>query len=138
MDPWATGIFSITLLEDDLEKASAFYQQVFDLPVVEQDRRFALFRLGDIWLQLLQAPAGSGAAESGSMVIPAEQAPVKIAILVDDVDARCAELQRRGVVLRDGPTNRPWGMREGIFADPGGHVWSVSQDLPDAEPQADR
>ncbi|MGH3402377.1 MAG: hypothetical protein ACRDRJ_07680 [Streptosporangiaceae bacterium] len=29
-----------------------------------------------------------------------------------------------------GPADRPWGMRTVTFADPGGHIWEIAQELP--------
>jgi uncharacterized glyoxalase superfamily protein PhnB len=50
-------------------------------------------------------------------------------IHVDDVDAMCAELTAHGVVLLNGPMNRPWGVRTASFIDPGGHIWEIAKDL---------
>jgi lactoylglutathione lyase len=44
----------------------------------------------------------------------------------------CAELAAAGVALLNGPVNRPWGVRTASFADPGGHIWAIAQDLPSA------
>ena len=48
-------------------------------------------------------------------------------IQVDDVDAMCAELTARGVVLLNGPMDRPWGIRTASFRDPGGHIWEIAR-----------
>lgn len=50
-------------------------------------------------------------------------------IRIDDVDAVCVELNARGVTLLNGPMNRPWGVRTASFADPGGHIWEIAQQL---------
>ena len=42
----------------------------------------------------------------------------------------CAELAGRGVSLLSGPADRPWGMRTVTFADPGGHIWEIAQEIP--------
>ena len=36
---------------------------------------------------------------------------------------------RRDDALR-GPADRPWGMRTVTFADPGGHIWEIAQEIP--------
>jgi uncharacterized glyoxalase superfamily protein PhnB len=46
---------------------------------------------------------------------------------VDDVDAMCEELRRRGATILNGPTERPWGIRTASFRDPGGHIWEVAK-----------
>jgi lactoylglutathione lyase len=32
-----------------------------------------------------------------------------------------------------GPADRDWGMRTATFADPGGHIWEIAQELPPAD-----
>jgi uncharacterized glyoxalase superfamily protein PhnB len=51
------------------------------------------------------------------------------AIIVDDVDAACAELEHEGVRLLNGPQDRPWGMRTANFQDPDGYVWEIATEL---------
>ena len=56
----------------------------------------------------------------------------QLTIGVDDVDAVCAELAQRGVTLLNGPMDRPWGIRTASFTDPGGHIWEIAHNLPQA------
>lgn len=51
---------------------------------------------------------------------------------MDDADAVCAELEKRGVTLLNGPIDREWGKRTANFTDPGGHIWEIAQDIPQA------
>ena len=69
----------------------------------------------------LIAPAAVARPDAGSRSV--------LAVFVDDVDAACAELAERGVVLLNGPVDRPWGMRNACFTDPAGHVLELAQDL---------
>ena len=51
-------------------------------------------------------------------------------IWVDDADAVCAELAKRGVALLNGP----YGPASGVYAprrslDPDGHAWEVAEQL---------
>ena len=48
-----------------------------------------------------------------------------LTVEVDDVDAKCAELQELGVSLLNGPMDRPWGVRTASFRDPAGHIWEI-------------
>ena len=67
-----------------------------------------------------------------SLIQPAVVAPkssgsrFQFTIGVDDVDATCEELQRRGVTLLNGPMDRPWGIRTASFLDPAGHIWEIA------------
>jgi uncharacterized glyoxalase superfamily protein PhnB len=51
----------------------------------------------------------------------------QLTVDVEDVDATCAELKRRGVQLLNGPMDRPWGIRTATFRDPAGHVWEIAK-----------
>lgn len=44
-----------------------------------------------------------------------------ISIFVQDVDALHEDYKRRGVLIRQAPTNLPWGLREMNVEDPDGH-----------------
>ena len=127
MRPWPTGIFAVTLFVEDLAAAKEFYQKVFGLPVDYADASSAVFKFGDTLINLLQTTAA-----------PELVAPAKVAdrdaghrfvftIMVDDVDALCAELTARGVQLLNGPIDRPWGIRTASFVDPGGHIWEIAK-----------
>jgi lactoylglutathione lyase len=57
-------------------------------------------------------------------------ASFQLAIFVDDADALCTDLAKRGVSIIHGPINRPWGVRNAAFRDPDGHIWAFSSDIP--------
>ena len=44
-----------------------------------------------------------------------------ISIFVQDVDALYEDYKRNGAVIRQAPTNLPWGLREMNVEDPDGH-----------------
>ncbi len=125
--PWPRGISAITLFVEDLAAAKQFYQKTFGLPVVYEDDNSAVFKFGDTLINLLKiteadeliTPAKVASREAGSRLV--------FTITVDDVDALCAELTARGVVLLNGPMDRPWGIRTASFSDPGGHIWEIAQ-----------
>jgi lactoylglutathione lyase len=70
--------------------------------------------------------------KSGAVAGPEAGWLSQLTIWVDDADAACADLARRGVALLNGPMDREWGMRTAAFADPGGHIWEIAQELPAA------
>ena len=121
-----SGIGAITLFVEDVPAARVFYGTVFALPVHYQDDVSVVFKFGDTLVNLLQsteaneliAPAAVGGPGSGSRF--------QLTINVDDVDAVCAELERRGVTLLNGPLDRPWGVRTAAFRDPAGHIWEIA------------
>lgn len=125
-------IETITLFVEDLPPTKKFYQDVFGLEVVFEDEVSAVVKFGDLMINLLQAaeadeliePARVAGRDSGSRVL--------LTIAVEDAHAVCAELQRHGVTLLNGPIDRPWGRRTAAFADPAGNIWEIAQELPGA------
>jgi catechol 2,3-dioxygenase-like lactoylglutathione lyase family enzyme len=124
---WPSRISAITLFVEDLAAAKEFYGRVFGLPVVFEDDDSVVFKLGNTLVNLLKTTA------AGELIEPAAVAPreagsrLQLTIEVDDVDAMCAELTARGVVLLNGPMNRPWGVRTASFKDPAGHIWEIAK-----------
>ncbi len=121
------GLGAITLFVEDLETSKRFYTEVFGLDVVFEDAESVVFDFGNTLVNLLQAaaadeliaPATVGPADAGSRL--------QLTITVEDVDAVCAELTRRGVQLLNGPVDRPWGVRTASFRDPSGHIWEIAK-----------
>jgi lactoylglutathione lyase len=124
--PWPRAITAITLFVEDLAAAKQYYLDTFRLPVHYEDANSAVFNFGNTLINLLKlteadeliAPAKVAGREAGSRVV--------FTIEVEDVDALCAELTARGVVLLNGPMDRPWGIRTASFSDPGGHIWEIA------------
>jgi catechol 2,3-dioxygenase-like lactoylglutathione lyase family enzyme len=133
MTDWQKEIGAITLFVEDLDRAKVFYEKAFDLQPVFGDETDTMFRLENTLLFLTKsseaprmiAPATVGKAGNGPRHV--------FAIIVDDVDAVCAELTGKGVALINGPQDRPWGMRTANFQDPDGYVWEIATELPDAQ-----
>ena len=126
MSRWQKKIGAITLFVEDPERSKAFYREVFDLEPMMEDETGAGFQLEDTFLFLTrssQAPALIAPAVAGR---PGNGPRHVFAIVVDDVDAVCAELTGKGVALLNGPQDRPWGVRTAAFADPAGHVWELA------------
>jgi catechol 2,3-dioxygenase-like lactoylglutathione lyase family enzyme len=124
---WPRAIFAITLFTEDLEKSKEFYQRAFGLPIDYQDPNSAVFKFGDLLINLLRiteadalvAPARVAGRDAGARFV--------FTIPVDDVDAMAAELSRRGVKLLNGPMDRPWGIRTASFMDPAGYIWEIAK-----------
>jgi catechol 2,3-dioxygenase-like lactoylglutathione lyase family enzyme len=134
MTKWAKEIGAITLFVEDLDGSTAFYQDIFDLEPDFSDDTACMFRLVNTLLFLTRsseapnmiAPAVAGAPGNGPRHV--------FAIIVDDVDAVCAEITGKGVALLNGPDDRSWGMRTANFQDPDGYVWEIATEMPDQQP----
>ncbi len=126
MSSWPGAISAITLFVDDLEVSKQFYRDVFDSELKFEDEDSAVFAFGGTLVNLLRTSAAE------ELIGPATVAPrdagsrLQFTLDVDDVDAMCTELERRGVRLINGPMDRPWGVRTACFADPGGHIWEIA------------
>ena len=57
MAVWEKQIGAINLIVGDLERSSAFYRQVFGLPVQHEDEDTAMFRFKDTYVFLQRGPA---------------------------------------------------------------------------------
>ena len=121
-----SGIAAITLFVEDLDEAKLFYQDVFGLVVVFEDANSAVFRFGETLVNLLTITAAPGLIAPAAVASPDDGSRFQFTIAVDDVDATCEELARRGVRLLNGPMDRPWGVRTASFTDPGGHIWEIA------------
>ena len=126
MGSWASALWAITLFEEDLPAAKRFYEEVFGLPAVFADDSSAVFRFGETLVNLLDVTGAPELVAPAPVAAPDGGVRAQLTLQVDDVDARCAYLQARGVVLLNGPVDRPWGPRTASFQDPGGHVWEIS------------
>jgi catechol 2,3-dioxygenase-like lactoylglutathione lyase family enzyme len=127
------SVGAITLFVEDPQKSKAFYQAVFDVPVIYEDENSAVFRFENMIVNLLDTSAAHDLIAPGTVAPQEAGSRFQFSIWVDDADAACAALATRGVTLLNGPTNREWGMRTACFADPDGHIWEIAQQLPEAE-----
>jgi lactoylglutathione lyase len=121
------GIGAITLFVEDLAAARQFYIDVFELPVMFEDDDSVVFDFGNTIVNLLKATAAPELVEPARVAPREAGSRFQLTLNVDDVDAMCAELARRGVTLLNGPMDRPWGVRTASFADPGGHIWEIAK-----------
>jgi lactoylglutathione lyase len=126
----STNIHAITLFTENLEESKAFYGTVLGLPLIFEDPNSAVFQFDNTMINLLKIQAAHELIAPGQVAGPGAGARAQFTIGVDDVDAVCAELTKRGVTLLNGPMDRPWGIRTACFADPSGHIWEIAADLP--------
>ena len=124
---WPKAIFAITLFTEDLEQTKAFYQKVFGLPIDFEDPNSAVFKFGGTLINLLRITEANELIEPAKVANRDSGSRFVFTILVEDVDAMCAELVSRGVELLNGPMDRPWGIRTASFTDPAGYIWEIAK-----------
>lgn len=119
----------VNLFVEDLPAAKTFYADVLGLEFAFGDEYASAYSLGGTLINLLTIDAAK------KQIAPATVAPadsgvrVQFAVVVDDIDARCAELEAKGVSVINGPIDQPWGMRTACFTDPAGHLWEYAQPI---------
>ena len=58
-----------------------------------------------------------------------------ILVFVDDVDEHFRRSREAGATIMSEPQDKPWGLRQYLAEDPGGHRWEFSQHLRDVQPE---
>lgn len=117
----------VTLFVRDLAACRDFYSRVFGVEIVYADRVSAVFGFSGTMVNLLAE------SEAPTLISPLPVEPgtprMLLTIKVEDVDAECRRLKELGIVLLNGPVDRPWGRRTAAFADPAGNVWEIAQEI---------
>jgi catechol 2,3-dioxygenase-like lactoylglutathione lyase family enzyme len=127
MSDWPGGVAAITLFVADVTVSRDWYARTFAQSAVFEDANSAVFRFGDTMVNLLQRDRADELVTPHPVAAPRAGAGQLFTLSVDDVDATCAELATRGVVLLNGPMDRPWGIRTAAFQDLDGYVWEVAR-----------
>ena len=127
MTPSLKHISAMSLFVEDLHAAKTFYQLVFGVAVLFEDESSVALRFDNLIVNLLRVESAQEIVEPGIVAARDAGSRFQVSIWVEDVNAVCAELQRRGVSVLNGPITRPWGMRTANFVDPAGHSWEVGQ-----------
>jgi len=126
------SVGAITLFVENPQRSKSFYEDVFGLSAIHEDDDAAAFSFGNTIVNLLALPAARELIDPGAVASRESGSRFQLTIWVDDADAVCEELARRGVELLNGPMNREWGMRTASFTDPDGHIWEIAEKLPEA------
>ena len=120
-------ISAISLFVEDLQTSKAFYQRVFDAPIVHEDSTSVAMRFDNhLIVNLLHVDAAPD-SHPGKVAGRDAGSRCQFSVWVKDVDAVCAELERCVVAILRGPIDQPWGMRAASFIDPAGHSWEIAQ-----------
>lgn len=123
---------AITLFVEDQQRSKEFYERVFEVAAADEEEGTVIFKFDNFFLRLLtRGEAEKEMLGQVSLADSGSGASFQLAAFVDDVDALCAELSKRGVSIIYGPVDRPWGVRNAAFRDPDGHIWAFSADIPE-------
>jgi catechol 2,3-dioxygenase-like lactoylglutathione lyase family enzyme len=123
------AVGAITLFVEDRDRARVFYQRAFGAPPVYEDGNSAVFKLENMVVNLLVRQEAHDLIHPAPVAAPDAGSRFQLTVWVDDTDATCSELSRRGIELLNGPIDRHWGLRTAAFADPDGHIWEVAAEI---------
>jgi lactoylglutathione lyase len=123
------NVGAITLFVDDPQRSKAFYQEVFDVPVLFEDANSAVLKFDNTIINLLARREGLELIAPAPVASPDAGSHFQFSIWVDDTNAVIEQLATHGVALLNGPFDRSWGMRTATFTDPDGYVWEIAQEL---------
>ena len=97
------SIGAITLFIEDRARSKAFYETVFDVPLLNEDEDSVAFTFEHLVVNLLVDRAAPDLIGPARVATRQAGARFQLTIWVDDTDAVCAELASRGVALLNGP-----------------------------------
>jgi catechol 2,3-dioxygenase-like lactoylglutathione lyase family enzyme len=123
------SVGAITLFVDDPQRSKSFYEDTFDLSPIYEDEDSTVFGFENLIVNLLKMPAARDLIDPGFVADAEAGSRFQLTVWVDDADAVCADLTKRGVKLLNGPVDREWGVRTASFTDPDGHIWEIAQKL---------
>jgi uncharacterized glyoxalase superfamily protein PhnB len=89
-------------------------------------------RIGDHRIQLVY---GDGAVVVNQTADDGGGGPLhSLLVRVEDADRHREQAERAGARILNPPTDYPYGERQYTAEDPGGHRWTFSQSIADADP----
>ena len=99
----------ITLFVDDIDDARSFYQAIFTPEIVYEDEVSTVLKFAGTLVNLLKSTEAPGLVAPSTVAQSSSRARILLTIKVDDTDAACTALRRRGVTLLNGPGRSPLG-----------------------------
>ena len=120
---------AITMFVEDPKRSKEFYHSVFNVAAIYEDDTWLAFGFENMIVNLITMPSAHELIDPGVVAGKDAGSRFQLTVDVDDVDGVCGQLAALGVVLLNGPMNRPWGIRTASFADPDGHIWEVAQEI---------
>lgn len=106
----------------DVERGLGFYRELLGFRLIE-DFKYE----GKSVYARLRAPAGNGtiALHQASPGAPLASEGVRLYFEVEELDAFCDKLKKKGFYLTQLPRMMPWGWRHAYLNDPDGHEISL-------------
>src|ERR671918_673177 len=100
---WAKRVFAITLFTDDIAESKAFYNDVFEMPILNEDDHSVAYGFPGLVVNLLSAASAPELIEPAQIGMKGTPARILLTVEVDDADAVCERLRAKGVDFLNGP-----------------------------------
>jgi catechol 2,3-dioxygenase-like lactoylglutathione lyase family enzyme len=127
--PKLDRVLETALYVDDLDRAAAFYTELFDLSSLYADERLRAFAVGNSVLLLFRRGASLRTTTMPGGTIPPHDGsgPLHVAFAIgrDELAPWEERLRGRGIPI-DGRTDWPRGGRSIYFRDPDGHLLELA------------
>ena len=127
--PKLDRVLETALYVDDLDRAAAFYADLFDVPSLYADERLRAFAVGESVLLLFWRGASLETMTMPGGTIPPHDGAgplhIAFAIAADEVAPWEERLRQRGIPV-EGRTDWPRGGRSIYFRDPDGHLLELA------------
>jgi catechol 2,3-dioxygenase-like lactoylglutathione lyase family enzyme len=127
--PKLDHVLETALYVDDLDRAAAFYAEVFELPSLYADERLHAFAVGPSVLLLFRRGASRETMTMPGGTIPPHDGsgPLHVAFAIGaDELAQWEERLRERAIAIEGRTDWPRGGRSIYFRDPDGHLLELA------------
>lgn len=116
----------VIILCDDFPRMKAFYQSLFDFPIVAEREDVLAMNVGAVTFCLRKRTRHYDGRAPGP-----DSPGVQLAFQVarGEVDACHAELLQKQVAIADPPTNQFWGHRTVFIRDPEGNLLEFYEEI---------
>jgi catechol 2,3-dioxygenase-like lactoylglutathione lyase family enzyme len=128
-----------TVMVKDQEAARRFYTDVLGFEVADDERvgtdvRWLTVRPRGAQTKLVlytdpeaAAMEGDCCGSGGCGSCGTDYAWTGMVMATDDIDASFQDMRSRGVKFLQAPEQKPWGVKDALFADPDGNVFNLVQ-----------
>ncbi|HCM37857.1 MAG: hypothetical protein UV61_C0002G0038 [Candidatus Gottesmanbacteria bacterium GW2011_GWB1_43_11] len=116
-------LYAVCLLVENFEQSLTFYRDVLGLTMNSQDNKYADFKLGDTLLAIFEKNEAAAMFPKKYMTFGGG---CVLAYQVDNVEKTCKKLQKKGIIIFEGPKTTPWGQKVAYFKDPDNTIWEIT------------
>ncbi len=119
------GTFRVQMYTKQYEQMCRFYEDILQLPVLlsretSKEDRVRVYGAASGQIELIYAPDRMELPESNGLTLQMQ---------VEDVDAYCESIKKKGYTIKRGPQDQFWGHRNAKIVDPGGTELTIYSEI---------